>query len=198
MNHVEELCLEDRFDLDEIESLPAFNVPTFFTFTEAETSDSTLCTYAITVVNEIPYNGVLCYALSPFGLWTEAGHNALGRYGGKKFDYARLDRDHPATKSYEDRKMHFMKIGNTIHDALLAARNHSTKEFEYAVHEIQDYYAHTAAGYGPKFGHWSLTVDDPSLKKNKTRYIEAGEMTRLAESVWDKYNPPDTCYDKGK
>ena len=68
MNHVEELCLEDRFDLDEIESLPAFNVPTFFTFTEAETFDSTLCTYAITVVNEIPYNGVLCYALSPMGL----------------------------------------------------------------------------------------------------------------------------------
>ena len=61
--------MEDRFDLDEIESLPAFNVPTFFTFIEAETFDSTLCTYAITVVNEIPYNGVLCYALSPFGLW---------------------------------------------------------------------------------------------------------------------------------
>jgi hypothetical protein len=44
-----------------------------FTFTEAVTFDTTLCTYAVTVANENPYDGVFCFAQSPFGLCDSIG-----------------------------------------------------------------------------------------------------------------------------
>jgi hypothetical protein len=69
MQCVEELSPEALFDLDEIEALPAFDAPDFpaiaFTFTEAETSSATACTYSVTLVNENPYDGVFCFAQSP-------------------------------------------------------------------------------------------------------------------------------------
>ncbi|MEK7993142.1 MAG: hypothetical protein AAB403_04990, partial [Planctomycetota bacterium] len=75
MQCVEELSPEALFDLDEIEALPAFDAPAIvpdfpavaFTFAETVTASATTCTVTVTLVAENPYDGVLCYAQSPFG-----------------------------------------------------------------------------------------------------------------------------------
>jgi hypothetical protein len=86
MQCVEELSPEALCDLDEIESLPAFDVPGFpataFIFTETTTS-ATACTYSVTVPNLEAYDGVLCYAQSPFGLTTD--HTGQAWRGWKEF-----------------------------------------------------------------------------------------------------------------
>ena len=86
MQCVEELSPEALFDLDEIEApvcvrtrtgrLPAFDAPALmpdapaiaFGFAETATTSATTCTVSVTLVAENPYDGVLCYAQSPFGL----------------------------------------------------------------------------------------------------------------------------------
>ena len=72
MQCVEELSPEALFDLDEIEALPAFDAPAFpavaFGFADTVTASATTCTVTVTLVAENPYDGVLCYAQSPFGL----------------------------------------------------------------------------------------------------------------------------------
>jgi len=85
MQCVEELSPETLFDLDEIEALPAFDVPDFmpdfpaiaFTFTEVGTSSATTCTVSVTLVAENPYDGVFCFAQSPFGLCSEGTTEGL-------------------------------------------------------------------------------------------------------------------------
>jgi RHS repeat-associated protein len=127
--------------------------------------------------------------MDPWGLWTEEAHNDLGRYGGNKFDYARLDRDHSAvTGTYNDRVMHFRSLGAAIRDAKAAAERGDVRAFEYHVHEVQDYFAHTAAGYGPDAAHfWTMAPDDPDYSAdNRIRYNQAGIITRLLEDYWDK------------
>ena len=81
MNRVEELCMDDLFDLDQIEAVPALDVPDFI-FTKAETIDTTLCTVSVTVANLKAYNGVFSYAQSPLGLWGEEIHHGSEAYGG--------------------------------------------------------------------------------------------------------------------
>jgi len=79
MQCVEELSPETCFDLDEIEALPVFDVPDFmpdlpaiaFTFADTVTTSATSCTYSFTLVSENSYDGVFCYAESPFGLCSE-------------------------------------------------------------------------------------------------------------------------------
>ena len=136
--------------------------------------------------------------VDPWGEWTEEGHQRLGRYGGggenDRFDYARLDRDHPATNPFNltDRKRHFRHL-DAVEDAMRAARRGNVRDFEYHVHEIQDYYAHTHPdrGYGPVLGHWRKSVDDPDRAENRNRYRQADNMTRNLENYWDWYNPPE-------
>lgn len=79
MQCVEELSPEALFDLDEIEAVPVFDAPDFptvaFTFTEAETSSATACTYSVTVANLEAYNGAIWYAQSPYGEFAIEGYD---------------------------------------------------------------------------------------------------------------------------
>jgi len=124
------------------------------------------------------------------GLWTEEAHRNLGRFGHDRFDYSRLDRDFPATGTYANRRRHFRQLGEAIRDARDAATRGDVTDFEYHVHEVQDYFSHTAAGYGPKTGHWTTRPDDPMRESNRERYRQADEITRRLEDLWDRQDPP--------
>jgi RHS repeat-associated protein len=129
--------------------------------------------------------------IDPSGLWTEKGHNKLGRYGGGKFDYAKLDRNYPATLTNPGG--HFKKIGDAVHNAMEAARYGESEEFEYAVHEVQDYYSHRGAGITTPGEHvrHGTSPDNPNSEKKRDRYKEADKITRMLEDIWDDYNPPN-------
>jgi len=128
----------------------------------------------------------------PSGLWTEEAHRDLGRYGGggpnDLFDYARLDIDHPST-SILGYARHFRDLNDAVWDAVMAARDGNCTDFEYHMHEAQDYWAHMAAGYDVVMPHVSKKVDDPNREENRWRYEQAGATTRFLEAVWDAFNP---------
>ncbi len=130
----------------------------------------------------------------PSGLWTEEAHRALGGYGGggpnDLFDYARLDEDHPTTESLASLKRHYRDLNDAVWDAVMAARDGNCTDFEYHMHEVQDYYAHVAAGYtNGTVGHLIGTVDNPDLPYNRERYEQAEATTRFLEDMWDAFNP---------
>ena len=129
----------------------------------------------------------------PWGLWTEEAHRDLGKYGRTKFDYAQLDEDFPATTSRRNRERHFRKLRDALRDARAAARQGLEREFEYHMHEVQDYFAHRARGFGPTWGHLfhGHAPDDPTRPENQDRYRRAEIMTRRLEDFWDRHNPPD-------
>jgi len=131
--------------------------------------------------------------IDPFGLWTEEAHRNLGRYGRTKFDYARLDIDYSARRSYKNRKRHFRQLHEAFADAFEAAERGDVQAFEYHIHELQDYYSHTAVGKGPVLGHWLSKYDDPTLFENLQRYEQADAITRQLENWWDFHNPEEKC-----
>lgn len=118
MQCVEELRPEACFDLDEIEALPAFDVPDFmadvpavaFTFAETVTTSATACTYSVMLVSENPYDGVLCYAQSPLGLFLVAfdgtGNNKEAE-GDAPTNITRL------WMSYRGKKLYFRGVGSS-------------------------------------------------------------------------------------
>ena len=121
-------------------------------------------------------------------------HRQLGRYGGggpnDLFDYARLDIDHPTTEGWASLKRHYRDINDAFRDAERAARNGDRQAFEYHMHEVQDYYAHVAAGYDyGTLGHLGGICDDPNIVWNRDRYEQAEAATLILEDEWDAYNP---------
>ncbi len=123
--------------------------------------------------------------VDPYGLWTERDHQLMGRYGHTKFDYARLDRNYPASPKYGP---HFRQDRLDMkYEILQAAQQHNKRMFEYLVHELQDSYAHQEGVWMHIFkGH------EPDLG---SRHLKAWEKahaeTRRVEKWWDRYNPSD-------
>ena len=73
-------------------------------------------------------------------------------------------------------------------DAVRAAKCGNEQEFEYHVHEVQDWYAHVYAGY--ESWHLRKAVDDPNRPENQSRYKSADDATMYLENIWDQYNLP--------
>jgi RHS repeat-associated protein len=129
--------------------------------------------------------------IDPFGLWSQEAHRSLGRCGRSLFDYARLDINFPATQSYGNRRRHFMQLNDAITEVWDAVLQGDRQAFEFSMHEVQDYYSHTAAGYGPRLGHWTHGTDDPTRPENINRYRQADERTRSLEDLWFLFHPED-------
>jgi hypothetical protein len=77
MNHVEEIGLDDLFDLD---VLPVLDVPTFPSI-EAGTSSTTACIFTVIAESENPYIGVPGYGQSPLGLCEEGDSSTVPMVG---------------------------------------------------------------------------------------------------------------------
>jgi hypothetical protein len=91
MNHVEEIGLDDLFDLD---VLPVLDVPTFPSI-EAGTSSTTACIFTVIAESENPYIGVPGYGQSPLGLYTKSKYES-GEAHLEKYINALNEKDVPA------------------------------------------------------------------------------------------------------
>jgi len=68
MQCVEQLDLPAFDELDFIEAFPVVREPACYVFPQSVTESETTCTVTVTYAGPETYNGVFCYAQSPFGL----------------------------------------------------------------------------------------------------------------------------------
>jgi len=83
---IEKLDLPALDELDWIEVFPVVHEPTYYAFPESFTTSETTCAVSVTVAEAGTYNGVFCYAQSPWGLATLNNLNSRLLFSAKEIN----------------------------------------------------------------------------------------------------------------